>query len=166
VRPGVTHAPNLYFNSSHHNIRVWVLLRSYLSSNSVTIHRFVKPHLVINANLIVFFLFLLVFLIALAGISLRGEVTRVSRVITSRAGVYDCEDPFVRSLGSSTLRSPPNQVIVHHGRSDLRTLSSGIRFRLTVRYNLIFRFVLFSSYNLQKIQKKLRSFYPDLKPSH
>jgi hypothetical protein len=33
------------------------------------------------------FLFLLVFLIALAGISLRGEVICVSRVITNRAVV-------------------------------------------------------------------------------
>jgi hypothetical protein len=33
------------------------------------------------------FLFLLVFLIALAGISLRGEVIRVSRVITNGAVV-------------------------------------------------------------------------------
>jgi hypothetical protein len=37
VLPGVVHAPNLYFNSSDHHIRVWVLLRSYLSSNSVAI---------------------------------------------------------------------------------------------------------------------------------
>jgi hypothetical protein len=84
VPPGVVHAPNPYFNSNHRHIRVWVLLRSYLSSNSVTVHRFVRPHLVINAVLIVF---LLVFSIALAGISLRGEVARVSRVITNRAVV-------------------------------------------------------------------------------
>jgi hypothetical protein len=63
------------------------LLRSYLSSNSVAVHRFVKPHLVINTVLGVFYLFLLVFLIALAGISLRGEVTRVSRVMTNEAVV-------------------------------------------------------------------------------
>jgi hypothetical protein len=81
------HAPNLYFNSSHHHIRVLVLLRSYLSSNSVVVHWFVKPHLVINAVLIASFLFLLVFLIVLAGISLRGKVTRVSRVITKGAMV-------------------------------------------------------------------------------
>jgi hypothetical protein len=87
VRPEVTHAPNLYFTSSHHHIRVWVLLRSYLSSNSVVVHRFVRPHLLINAVLIAFFLFLLVFLIALAGISLHGEVTHVSRVITNGAVV-------------------------------------------------------------------------------
>jgi hypothetical protein len=37
----------------------------------------------INAVLIAFFLFLLVFLIALAGISLRGEVTRMLWVITN-----------------------------------------------------------------------------------
>jgi hypothetical protein len=77
------HAPNLYFNSSHRRIRVWVLLRTYLSSNSVIVHRFVKPHLAINAVLIAFFLFLLMFLIALARISLRSEFTRVSRVITN-----------------------------------------------------------------------------------
>jgi hypothetical protein len=41
----------------------------------------------INAVLIVFFLFLLVFLIVLAGISLRGEVTRVSREIPNGAVV-------------------------------------------------------------------------------
>jgi hypothetical protein len=40
---------------------------------------------VINTILIVFFLFLLLFLIALVGISFRGEVTRVSRVITNGA---------------------------------------------------------------------------------
>jgi hypothetical protein len=38
---------------------------------------------VINAVLIVFFLFLLVFLIALVGISIRGDVTLVSWVITN-----------------------------------------------------------------------------------
>jgi hypothetical protein len=47
-----------------------------------------------------------VFLIALAGISLRGEVTRVSRVITTEPWCSDCEEPFARSLGSSTSRSP------------------------------------------------------------
>jgi hypothetical protein len=63
------------------------LLRSYLSSNSIVVYQFVRPHLMINAALIVFFLFLLVFLIALVGISLRGEVTRVSWVITNGAVV-------------------------------------------------------------------------------
>jgi hypothetical protein len=71
-------APNLYFISNHHHIRVWVLLRSYLSSNSVVVHRFVRPHLVINAVFIAFFMFLLVFLIMFAGISLHGEVTCVT----------------------------------------------------------------------------------------
>ena len=41
----------------------------------------------INVVLIAFFLFLLVFLIALAGIRLRGEVIRVSQVITNGAVV-------------------------------------------------------------------------------
>jgi hypothetical protein len=79
VRPRVTHAPNLYFTSRYHHIRVWVLLRSYLSLISIVVHRFVKPHLVINVVLIVFFLFLIV----LARISLRGEVIHVSQVITN-----------------------------------------------------------------------------------
>jgi hypothetical protein len=47
----------------------------------------VRPHLVINAVLIVFIPFLLVFLIALAGISLCGKVTHVSWVITKGAVV-------------------------------------------------------------------------------
>jgi preprotein translocase subunit SecE len=47
----------------------------------------VRPQLVINTVLVVFYLFLLVFFIALAGISLRGEVTHVSRVITIGAVV-------------------------------------------------------------------------------
>jgi hypothetical protein len=42
---------------------------------------------VINAVLIAFFMFLLVFLIMLAVISLRGEFTRVSQVITNGAVV-------------------------------------------------------------------------------
>jgi hypothetical protein len=83
----VVHAPKLYFNSTYHHIRIWVLHRSYLSSNSVVVHRFVRPYLVINAVLIVFFLFLLGFLIALAGISLRGKGTHVLRVITNGAVV-------------------------------------------------------------------------------
>jgi hypothetical protein len=55
-------------------------------------HRIVSPfislpHLMINTILIVLFLFLLVFFIVLAGISLRGEVICVSRVITNGAMV-------------------------------------------------------------------------------
>jgi hypothetical protein len=41
VPPGVVDAPNIYFNSSHHDIRVWVLLRLFC-------HRLVRPYLVIN----------------------------------------------------------------------------------------------------------------------
>jgi hypothetical protein len=48
---------------------------------------FLRPQLVINTILVVFFMFLLVMLIALARISLQGEVTRVSRVITNVAVV-------------------------------------------------------------------------------
>jgi hypothetical protein len=81
------HTPNIYFISIHHHIRVWVFLRSYMSSNSFVVHRFVRPHLVINVVLVAFFMFLLVLLIVIVGISLRGEVTRESWVITSGAVV-------------------------------------------------------------------------------
>jgi hypothetical protein len=47
----------------------------------------VRPHIVINTVLIVFFLFLIVFLIVLARISLHGKVTRVSLEITNGAVV-------------------------------------------------------------------------------
>ena len=87
VPPGVVHATNLYFISSRYHIKVLILLRSYLSSNSVVVHRFVRPQLVISAVLVVFFLFLLMFLIALIGIILGGEVTCVTWVITNGAGV-------------------------------------------------------------------------------
>jgi hypothetical protein len=76
---GVVHTLNLYFISNRCHIRVWVFLRSYMSSNSVVVHRFVRPQLVINIVLVAFFPFFLVFLIALAGISLSGEVTHLSR---------------------------------------------------------------------------------------
>jgi hypothetical protein len=64
------HASNLYFISNNRHIRVWVLLTPYLSSNIIVVHRFVRPHLLINIVLVVFFMFFFVFLIALAGISL------------------------------------------------------------------------------------------------
>ena len=87
ARPGVLHAPNPYLFSSRCHFRVWVLLRFILSSNSVAVHRFVRPHFVINTVLIATSLFLLVFSVALAGISLLGEVIRVTRVITNGAVV-------------------------------------------------------------------------------
>src|SRR6266540_245160 len=74
-------APNPYLFSSRHHFRVRVLLRFILSSNSVVVHRFVRPHFVINTVLIATSLFLLVFSVALAGVSLLGEVIRVTRVI-------------------------------------------------------------------------------------
>src|SRR5437763_2681537 len=87
ARPGVLHAPNPYLFSSHHHFRVGVLLRFILSSNSVAVHRLVRPHFEINTVLIATFLFLLVFSVALAGISLLGEVIHVTRVITNGAVV-------------------------------------------------------------------------------
>jgi hypothetical protein len=56
-------------------------------SLKVSPYRLVRRLLVINSVLVAFFLFLLVFLIALARIILCGEVTRVSRVITNEAAV-------------------------------------------------------------------------------
>src|SRR5438105_3078063 len=87
VCPGVLHAPNPYLFSSRRHFRVRVLLRFILSSNSIAVHRFVRPHFVINTVLIVTSLFLLVFSFALAGVSLLGEVIRVTRVITNGAVV-------------------------------------------------------------------------------
>jgi hypothetical protein len=58
-----------------------------MSLSIIVVHRFVRPHLVINTVLIAFIMFLLVFLIVLAGISLSGEVTCVSWVITNGAMV-------------------------------------------------------------------------------
>src|SRR6266498_1389486 len=87
AHPGVLHAPNPYLFSSRRHFRVWVLLRFILSSNSIAVHQFVRPHFVINTVLIATFLFLLVFSVALAGISLLGEVIRVTRVITNGAVV-------------------------------------------------------------------------------
>jgi hypothetical protein len=56
---------------------------TYLLLDNVIVHQFVRPHLMINAVLFAFFLFLLVFLIVLAGTSPSGEVTHVSQVITN-----------------------------------------------------------------------------------
>jgi hypothetical protein len=64
LHQGDLHTPNSFLFSSRRHIRVWILLRFNLSSNSVAVQRFVRPHLVIK---IVWFhlLLLLVFLIAL-----------------------------------------------------------------------------------------------------
>ena len=79
---GDLHIPKPYFISNCHLHYGGVLLRFIMSSNTVAAHRFVSPHLIIITILIAFFLLLLLFLIALAGISIRGEVTHVSQVIT------------------------------------------------------------------------------------
>src|SRR5438132_3668529 len=70
ARPGVLHAPNPYLFSSRRHFRVRVLLRFILSSNSIVVHRFVRLHFMMNTVLIATFLFLLVFSVALVGISL------------------------------------------------------------------------------------------------
>jgi hypothetical protein len=84
---GVTHALILYLFSSHCHIRFGFCLDQFC-------HRTVSPSSACETPSrnqynfgCVSFLFLLVFLIALAGISLRGEVIHVSRVITNGAVV-------------------------------------------------------------------------------
>src|SRR5438105_15755198 len=79
ARSGVLHAPNPYLFSSRRHFRVWVLLRFILSSNSITVHRFVRPHFVINTVLIAIFLFLLVFSLAVVFITLLLELMCVTR---------------------------------------------------------------------------------------
>jgi hypothetical protein len=44
--PGDLYAPNSFLFSNRHHFRVWVLLRFNLSSNSIAVHRFVRPQLV------------------------------------------------------------------------------------------------------------------------
>jgi hypothetical protein len=85
--PGVTPALILYLFSRHCHIRFGFCLDQFC-------HRTMSPSLVCETPSrnqynfgCVSFLFLLVFLIALTGISLRGEVIRVSRVITNGAVV-------------------------------------------------------------------------------
>jgi hypothetical protein len=46
LRLGDLHGPNSFLFSSHHHFSVWIFLRFNLSSNSVTVHRFVRPQLV------------------------------------------------------------------------------------------------------------------------
>jgi hypothetical protein len=85
--PGVTHTLILYLFSSHRQIRFEFCLDQFclrtLSPSSVCETPFRNQY---NFGC-VSFLFLLVFLIALAGIGLRGEVIRVSRVIINGAMV-------------------------------------------------------------------------------
>jgi hypothetical protein len=84
---GVTYTLILYLFSSRRHIRFEFCLDQFC-------HRTVSPSSVCETPSrnqynfgCVSFLFLLVFLIALSGISLCGEVTRVSRVITNGAVV-------------------------------------------------------------------------------
>jgi hypothetical protein len=77
VAPGVVHALKLYFNSSDCHISVGGFAQIISIIEQFVVHRFVRPQLVINTALVAFYLFLLVFLIVLAGISLRGEATHV-----------------------------------------------------------------------------------------
>jgi hypothetical protein len=85
--PGVTHTLILYLFSSRHHIRFWFCLDQFchrtVSSSSICETPSRNQY---NFGFISF-LFLLVFLIALAGIILRGEVIHVSRMITNGAVV-------------------------------------------------------------------------------
>jgi hypothetical protein len=85
--PGVTHTLILYLFSSRHHIRFRFCLDQFyhrtVSSSSICETPSRNQY---NFGFISF-LFLLVFLIALAGIILRGEVIYVSRMITNGAVV-------------------------------------------------------------------------------
>jgi hypothetical protein len=85
--PGVTHALILYLFSSRRYVRFGFCLDQLC-------HRTMSPSSACETPSrnqynfgCVYFLFLLVFLIVLAGISLHGEVIRVSKVITNGAVV-------------------------------------------------------------------------------
>jgi hypothetical protein len=85
VSLAVTHALILYLFSSRCHIRFGFCL-DQLCHQTVSLTSVCETPSRNQYNFgCVSFLFLLVFLIELAGISLRGEVTRVSRVITNGA---------------------------------------------------------------------------------
>jgi hypothetical protein len=124
VPPGVLHTPNIYFNSIRLHIRVWVLLRLFyhrtISSSSAceTLSR--NQH-----NLVAFFPFLMVFLIALLGISLlcrghscvMGDNQQSSGVVIARSRSlgaldYQCRDlhPInYHSTNSISINRPNHQ---------------------------------------------------------
>ena len=80
ARPGVLHDPRVFINSHHSSIRVWVLLRLFYqeqfhrSSICEILTREINHT---SAIWLLSFLFLLMFFIAQAGISLLGEVNLV-----------------------------------------------------------------------------------------
>ena len=102
VRPGeVLHDLNPLLAAAAAIVRLWVLLRFILSRTVVAVHRFVKPqlvrliiHLQSHFNWAAFFL---VFFVALAEISLFGEVNRVvTRLITRGVVVLRLLDSGLR----------------------------------------------------------------------
>src|SRR5436189_1129018 len=131
ARPGVLHAPNPYLFSSHRHFRVWILLRFILSSNSIAVHRFVRPHFVINTVLIATSLFLLVFSVALAGVSLLGEVIRVTRVITKRSsGVVIARSRSFGALDHQRRDLHFNRLYLTSRKIGPNPLSSGISYQV------------------------------------
>jgi hypothetical protein len=85
--PGVTHTLILYLFSSRCHIRFEFCLDQFCH-RTISLSSVCETPSRNQYNFgCVSFLFLLVFLIALVGISLRGEVIRVSRVITNGAVV-------------------------------------------------------------------------------
>jgi hypothetical protein len=153
VPPGVVHAPNLYFNSSRRHIRFRVLLRSYLSPNNIVVHRFVRPP---TRNQHSFGCILPVLACVLdcacrykpswrGHLCVMGDNQQSSGVVIARS----------RSLGAlDHQRRDLHPIKLSYLTEDRVFVSYQVisRFRLPVRYNLIFRFV-FSSHNPQKSQK-------------
>ena len=91
VRLRDLHAPISLYSLAVTLVRVWVLLRFILSRTVVAIHQFVRPQREINLSSAeslqlryVLLEFFLVFFIALAEISLLGEVNRVVTWLITR----------------------------------------------------------------------------------
>ena len=80
ARPGVLHHPKVFINNRHPPLGFGFCL-DYSVKNSFAVHRFVRPPTrEINHTSVIWlcsFLFLLVFFVARAGISLLGEVNLV-----------------------------------------------------------------------------------------
>jgi hypothetical protein len=140
----VVHAPKCYFNSSHRHISVCVLLRLYLSSNSIVVHRFMRPHLIINGS----FDYVLPVLSCVLDCacrdkpSLRGHSCVTvdnqwsSGVVIARICSFGALDRQRRDLHPIKL-----SYLTEDGASPFYQVVS--RFRFSIRYNPTFRFVLF-----------------------
>ena len=87
ARPGVLHDPRVFINSRRPSIRVWVLLRLICQEQFRRSSVCETPTREINHSSAIWllsFLFLLVFFVAQAGISLLGEVNLVRDLVDNQ----------------------------------------------------------------------------------